>query len=363
LSVDYGPAVVLPSESFTPMVLLGLALLIAVVMLTFATPWAPRAGLFAGWFLITILPVSNLFFPIGVLIAERTLYTPSIAVCFLAGFAWDAVAQQTRAQTRRLAYALAAILVVTFGTRTVMRNPDWDSLASVWRSLHRDHPESYRAQWLNAVGMWNAGRPDLAERYFDLAYRIWPRDSQMLTEWGNFYIGQKQWDKAIGLLEKSRDMTPFVPRTYEYLAYSYLYAGRPKDALATAQHALTLEGAHRTIVYPVLASSLHQLGRYQEAAGAWRQAVESKDGDLWLNWAMLARSQAAAGDSDEALRSSDIALSKTKTDERSKAAVRQLKDAIAAGCYRNAAGTTASLPCDPLVSWQVIVGTPGAQAQ
>jgi Tfp pilus assembly protein PilF len=363
LSVDYGPAVVLPAESFAPMVLLGLALLIAVLLLMLATPWAPRAGLVAGWFLITILPVSNLFFPIGVLIAERTLYTPSIAVCFLAGFAWESIAQQARVQTRRLAYALAALTVIAFGTRTVMRNPDWDSLLSVWRGLHRDHPESYRAQWLNAVSMWNAGHLDLAERYFDLAYKIWPRDSQMIAEWGNFYIGQKKWDRAIELLEQSRDMTPFVPRTHEFLAYSYLYAGRPADALVTAQHALTMDGAHHSLIYPVLGSALHQLGRYPEAAEAWQKAVERKDGDLWLNWAMLARSQAAAGRSAQALRTTEVALSKTRTDQRSKATVSDLKTAIDSGCYRQAPVTTAGLPCDPLVSWQLVVGTPGAQAR
>jgi tetratricopeptide (TPR) repeat protein len=363
LSVDYGPAVVMPAESFTPMVLLGLMLLLAIMLLMLATPWAPRAGLVAGWFLITILPVSNLFFPIGVLIAERTLYTPSLAVCFLAGYAWEAVAAQSRVQTRRLGYALAAIVVLGFGARTVIRNPDWKSLASVWKSLHRDHPESYRAQWLNAVAMWNAGRFDLAERYFELAYRIWPRDSQLLTEWANFYIGQKRWDKAIPLLERSRDMTPFVPRTQEYLAYSYLYAGRPRDALATAEHALKMDGAHHVLIYPVLASALHQLGRYREAAYAWHEAVQKEGGDLWLNWAMLARSEAAAGDTAAATRSTDVALSKINKDETSKRVVRGLKQAIASGCYEKAAEAGESLACDPLVTWQVVVGTPAAQTQ
>ena len=359
LSVDYGPAVVLPAQSFSPMVLFGLALLIAVTLLALAAPWASRAGLVAGWFLITILPVSNLFFPIGVLIAERTLYTPSIAACFVAGFAWDAVARHARVQTRRLAYALAALLVIAFGARTVMRNPDWDSLASVWRSLHRDHPESYRAQWLNAVSMWNAGRPDLAEQYFAIAYRIWPRDSQMLTEWGNFYIGQKQWDKAIALLEQSRDMTPFVPRTHEYLAYSYLYAGRPQDALVTAEHALSMDGAHPSLIYPVLGNALHQLGRFEESARAWQHAVARKDGDLWFNWALLARAQASAGMTGQALRSSDSAIARAAKNPRSAETVQQLKEAITRGCYRRAAGAD----CDPLVAWQVVVGPPAPQTQ
>jgi tetratricopeptide (TPR) repeat protein len=329
-----------------------------------ATPWAPRAGLVAGWFLITILPVSNLFFPIGVLVAERTLYVPSLAVCLLAGFAWESLAQHARAQTRRLAYALAALTVIAFGTRTVMRNPDWDSQHKVWLGLLRDHPESYRAQWLNAINLWNAGRPDLAEKYFNLAYQIWPRDSQMIAEWGNFYIGQKDWDKAIRLLEQSRDMTPFVPRTHHYLAFAYLHAGRPADAVRTAQHSLTMVGAHPSVVYPVLADALRRLGRFEEAADTWRKAIAGKSGDLWLNWAMLARAQAAAGQTEAAMRSAEIALSRTNAkDERSQAAVRGLKDAIANGCYRQKPDPAGELACDPLVGWQLIVGAAPGRMQ
>src|SRR5690606_28231806 len=112
LSVDYSPGVVLPAESVTPMVLLGGMLVVVVVGLMLATPFAPRAGLIAGWFFLTILPVSNLFFPLGVLIAERTLYLPSVAVCLLAGLAWEAVMRLPEVRTRQLAYAGAAIVVV-----------------------------------------------------------------------------------------------------------------------------------------------------------------------------------------------------------------------------------------------------------
>ncbi len=354
LSVDYSPAVIMPVESFTPSVILGLVLVAAVVLLIFSTPRAPKAGLAAGWFLLTILPVSNFLFPIGVLIAERTLYLPSVAACMLAGFAWDAALGSTRQESKRGAYAVALVIVAFFSARTVVRNPDWDSLETVWRSLHRDHPESYRAQWLNAISMWNQGRPELAERYFELAYRLWPRDSQMLTEWGNFYMGQRRYDKAAELLEKSRAMTPFVPRTYEFLAYAYLQAGRPRDALKTAQAALKLEGRHRPIIYPVIAGAYESLGAFEEAARAWQATVQLKSGDQWLNWAMKARAEASAGRKDDALRSADAALNRTNNEPRSSATVRQLQAAINKGCYPTGG------ECDPLAAWQVAVGTAAA---
>ncbi|HEY0673344.1 MAG TPA: tetratricopeptide repeat protein [Longimicrobiales bacterium] len=351
LSVDYAPGTILPVESFTPMVALGALLVLTVIALAVATPFAPRAGLVAGWFLITILPVSNFFFPIGVLIAERTLYLPSLAVCFLAGFAWEAARKSVEQETRRLAVGAAVVVVAFFGIRTVIRNPDWDSLNSVWRSLSRDHPESYRAQWLNAVGMWRQGRPDLAERYFEIAYKLWPRDSQMITEWGNFYIGQGRFGKAIPLLEQSRDMTPFVPRTHEYLAHAYLYEGRAQEALETAIHASGMEGSHPSIYLPTMATAYERLGQHAQAAATWSRVVQLKSGNLWLNWAMLARAQARARDLESARKSAAIALARAGADPRSLEAARKLGPAIE-GCYQ-----TTGQDCDPLAGWQVQVST------
>lgn len=366
LTVDYAPGVILPVESLTPMVMLGMLLVVVVVLLALTTPQAPRAGIAAGWFLITISPVSNFFFPIGVLIAERTLYMPSLAVAFLAGFAWEAAAKTAERETKRLVAAFAIAIITFFSIRTVVRNPDWDSLQSVWRSLGRDHPESYRAQWLNAIGMWNQGRLDLAERYFEIAYKIWPRDSQMLTEWANFYIGRQKYDRAIPLLEQSRDMTPFVPRTHEFLAYAYLYGGRPADALKSALHANAMDGAHPSINYPTIAGAHERLQQYPEAAEAWGKATATKGGDLWLNWAMRARAEAWAGKNEAAKRSADAALAKTKNEPRSSTAVRQLLQAIETGCYTSPSPTTpqapklSSQPCDPMIGWQVMIGTPAA---
>ena len=352
LSVDYAPGLILPVESLQPMVLLGALLVFACVALMLNTPKHPRAGFAAGWFLITVLPVSNFFFPIGVLIAERTLYLPSLAVCFLAGIAFDEALNSTARESRRLAVALAAVVAIACGMRTFVRNPDWKDLAAVWKGLSRDHPESYRAQWLNGVGMWSQGKPELAEKYFQLAERIWGRDSQFLSEFGNFYIGQRNYPKAIEYLERSRDMTPFVPRTYEFLGYAYLYAGRPEDALKTAQHANSMGGAHGALTYSIIGGAYDRMHRYDDAAGAWRTATRAKDGDLWLNWAMLGRSLAAAGRKQEALAAVDVASKKTMNEPSLQNVVTKLRGAIETNCYPSGTG------CDPLEGWAVSAPNP-----
>lgn len=350
LVIDYAPGITFPVESVTPMVGLGMLLAGITFILMFTTPWRPRAGLVTGWFFLTILPVSNFLFPIGVLIAERTLYLPSIAVAFLAGFAWEAAMKSTVRETRRLAVAAALAITMLLGVRTIIRNPDWDSLAAVWKALLRDHPEAYRAQWVNGSTMWSNGRIDLAEKYFQLAEKIWARDSQMLTEIANFYLGKRDFDKAIHYLERSRDMTGFVPRTYEFLGYAYLYGNRPQDAVATIIHAHGMGGVHKALTYAVLAGAYDDLGRYGDAAGAWRASAKARNGDIWLTYAMQARSLARDGRNQDALAAADLAVTRARNQPSILAVISKLKAAIADGCYPD------GQDCDPLQGWMITSG-------
>lgn len=73
-----------------------------------------------GFFLWTMLPVSNLAVRSGIVMAERTLYLPSIAACGLA--AWGL----SRARPHRTVWlALAAAFLAFFVARTVLRVPVW----------------------------------------------------------------------------------------------------------------------------------------------------------------------------------------------------------------------------------------------
>lgn len=357
LSADYGPGVILPVDSFTPMVLLGALLLATTIGLTLATPWQRYAGLIAGWFLLAILPVANLLFPIGVLIAERTLYLPSVAVCFLAGFAFDRALQSQERARRVATLAAAAVITVAFAVRTVVRNPDWSSLEAVWHAIQRDHPEAYRSQWASGSVAWLRGYYTLAEEHYLMAVRMWPRDSQLLNEIGNFYIAERKYHTAVDYLERSRRMTPFIIHTSEFLAYAYLHDGRPRDALHSVQDALKLGSRQYALLAAITGGSYDRLGEPDRAAGAWRVAIHKKNGDLWLNWAMLARALARGGHVDAALAAADTATTRAQRPEYEKV-VRQLQTDIRSGCYARANG------CDALAGWVITVPTsPQAMAK
>jgi hypothetical protein len=164
LSSDYSPGVILPVDGWTPMVALGAAVLAGIALIAALTPRFPRAGLPAAWLLITALPTSNLLVPIGVVVAERLLYTPSFALSIALAFLWKTLeGAGAPVRTRRFAAALAGIVIALMVARTVIRNPDWDSTETVFSALVRDHPESYRSQWRNATHAYMARQIEIGD--------------------------------------------------------------------------------------------------------------------------------------------------------------------------------------------------------
>jgi len=93
------------------------------------------------WFFVALAPVSNLLMPIGTIRAERLLYLPSVGICLVLGEALGILL----AKRRRLAVALAALLLVTLGAVAARRNMVWQDQETLVRSTLADAPNSARA--------------------------------------------------------------------------------------------------------------------------------------------------------------------------------------------------------------------------
>ena len=361
LSVDYSPGVILPADGFTPMVLLGLLILMATAALAAVTPIRPSAGFPAAWFCITILPVSNLLMPIGVLMAERVLYLPSFAASLAAAYVWSRVAATWRPAPLRRAAALAAVVIIGFGVRSFIRNPDWDSTEAVWDSLIRDHPESYRAQWVNGVRVYRDGHLALARDYWELAYRIWPDDPELLNGLAALHLRLDGHERAIELLERSSRITGFVGRTHVLLSFAYLIDLQYARALDAAERAAGLD-ADLATARALRAQAMEGLGRDDDARHAWAEALRTPRGDAWTMWGMFARAQARAGNVSGALAAVDSALYRAATDSLARRDLIALASAIRAGCYAVGPATHGIAPhasptsCeDPLRAWGIVV--------
>ena len=110
LAADYGPAVFLPAVTVDPGVIFGALILAGCLALLVIQARRPTAAWFGcAWFLIAILPVSHLFFPTGTILAERTLYLPSVGFCIAAAFLGHRLAVRTPRRRVLVGVAVGAV--------------------------------------------------------------------------------------------------------------------------------------------------------------------------------------------------------------------------------------------------------------
>jgi len=147
-SVDYGPAVTLPTTASDLDFWLGLGAGVGVLALA-AISWRARPLITLGvaWFAISVFPVSNLFVPIAVWMAERFLYLPSVGFVFVVagGVAW---AQERRLGTRRVLLVLLVAALIAMTVRTWKRNETWEDSNTVFTASARRWKSSIlRSSW------------------------------------------------------------------------------------------------------------------------------------------------------------------------------------------------------------------------
>jgi hypothetical protein len=164
-----------------------------------------------GWIAIAFLPVANLLFPTGVLVAERTLYLPSIGLAIAAG-AW-----LKDLPARRLAL-LAGAVFVAGGARTALRVPIWRNSRTVTLSVLEDSPRSYSGP-ARMVGIYLAeGRPVEALEASRVATSIYDRVPPVFLQGADaaFTLGMPRLaDSLLARMEQLCDRCQFY---YQYEA-------------------------------------------------------------------------------------------------------------------------------------------------
>ena len=89
------------------------------------------------------IPASNLFFPVGFVIAERVLYLPSMGFCMLVGYgAWNLLQRANTRLLKGLLTLAVAYLIAAHSLKTLWRNREWYSSVTMYSSGVRFNPKS-----------------------------------------------------------------------------------------------------------------------------------------------------------------------------------------------------------------------------
>lgn len=295
LSADYTPAVLMVAHRVNPIVVLG-----GVILATFvALAWtlrksAPVVALGITWFLVTVLPVSNLVIPAGILLAERTLYLPSVGFVIVVAALAARVPSLPDPGVRRTLQVLAAAAGVALFVRTVVRNPSWMSSYTVLNTLAMQHPESSMALQHRAEGLERVGDVRDAARMYAAAATLAPQNYALAVEMGAFYGRLKQYARADSALVRAIRITPDQAPAYRLLADDLLREGRGREAHGVALRGLAEVGPDRELWAAV--SESYVLKGDLAAAVRARRAALGVDPRSSADWRRLAALLMAMGD-------------------------------------------------------------------
>jgi tetratricopeptide (TPR) repeat protein len=230
LAADYGPNVIVPAAVSSVRFWIGLCL--AVGALALGTLNLRRGGwitLGIAWAVLAIAVVGNLFFPVGVWVAERTLYLPSVGVSFLAVGAWHRLGEGAPRRAQSLLGGAAVVLILLGGARTWTRNAAWADTEAVFATLAEEHPESFRAQWWMGQALLGMGEIDRGIEWLRLAGETNPNELRIQLDYVRGLLLARRSEEAYAIVSK---LPLLDPARAVYLTQSLIQLNRPDEARA-----------------------------------------------------------------------------------------------------------------------------------
>jgi protein O-mannosyl-transferase len=122
----------------------------------------------AAFYLVTLSIVSNLFVSVGTFMNERFVYHASLGFCLALAYFLTNFLQNMEARhpddfgkgfplgkmSKTIGLAIAALFIIGFSVKTIMRVPDWRNGSTLNDSAIKYSPNSARANCFFAISIW-----------------------------------------------------------------------------------------------------------------------------------------------------------------------------------------------------------------
>jgi hypothetical protein len=290
LSADYSPNFLEPVPALTPEGAAGLAtVLLGILLAIRARDRAPLVSFGLAWVGGTLLVIANILVPTGVVLAERSMYVPSVGVVLMLGWAAGSVTGK-----RRLAAALLAGLVVGLGmARTVTRVPVWSSRGGFFLRLVKDAPGSYRSFWVASALAYGAGNRDRGEALALEALKIHPVFPNLWEYMARRYEEDERWLEAAHALNAEFRLDSTRLRVAADAIVNYVRAGALDSAAAVGARAQRV-APHDYRVHVAMSDLALARDRPLEAM-TYRRRVAWQFPGVWQYWHFTAAAALDAG--------------------------------------------------------------------
>ncbi|MGH7591439.1 MAG: tetratricopeptide repeat protein, partial [Gemmatimonadales bacterium] len=191
LQEDYSPGEIIGTDRWGPDQVIGALILVMTVVLLVRSWRKNRVAAFGIlWFLVAIFPVSNVVVPTGIILAERTLFLPSVGGVLALGALVAPIGRWLAAAARpglnRAVVGITAAVIACGLGRSYVRMRIWRDPRSLWSQSMLDAPDSWRVNEAFAYLLGRIGEKDRFVHYMRRAIALSgrsPRLNAYLANW------------------------------------------------------------------------------------------------------------------------------------------------------------------------------------
>jgi tetratricopeptide (TPR) repeat protein len=279
-------AIPLVSSPADPRLLAACAALVAWLGLGLALrPRAPIVLGGLGWYLGTLLPASNLLFPIGTLFGERLLYLPSAGLALVAGAGLAALAARIP-RPALIAGSVGAVLAL--GAATISYAHAWGDELRLFKLAAERVPRSSRVHHKLSTLLLLRGEKSAALAEADRAVALSPRNARALVVQASILHDFGRVEEEVRALRAALASSPDDADGLYGLGRIARDEGRLEEAAALWRRAIASNPHHAASLSDLAGYELLR-GQPELALGHALQAVEADEtlASGWYNLGLL----------------------------------------------------------------------------
>ncbi len=208
----------------------------------------------------SFLIISNLIFPIGTIMAERTWYLPSLGISMLGAAGFERL---MRWRWKTLWWVVVGCVAIIYGGRSIQRNAVWLNSETFLRTMVADSPRSLHAK--NNLGnhLIKSGRWEEGKRLLMESYASFPDHAPLLDALGIVAEHERRYEDAERFYIRALQVRPHYATSFSNLGRMYFQLQRYD--LAAQLYWGEFQYHARPDFMLIYAMSMSKLGRFDDA--------------------------------------------------------------------------------------------------
>lgn len=229
-------------------------------------------GAFAlSWIFISLIPVSNIIFPLTNYLAARYLYLPAAGFCFL--LAALLLRRERTEFAHKLSRDLIAVILAFYAIFTCANNMNWRNNQIFWSEMAERYPGNALAHSSLANAYRRNGLLDRAIAEYKIALSLSPDYAKDHNDLGACYYEKTMYPEAIIEFKQAVGLNPVFLPAYVNLGSALGEQGAYQEAIRYFKKAIQIDKKALS-AYNGLGVTYARMGDYAAAKQAWEHAAQ-----------------------------------------------------------------------------------------